>query len=33
MVAAGDAVNNTNKKVILKNCAPFSDCLTEINNT
>ena len=27
------AVNNTNKKVIFKNCAPFTDCITEINNT
>ena len=31
--AAGVAVNNTNKKVIFKNCAPFTDCITEINNT
>ena len=30
---AGDAaVNNSNKKVIIKNCAPFTDCITEINN-
>ena len=27
------AVNNTNKKVIFKNCAPFTDCITEINIT
>ena len=27
------AVNNTNKKVIVKNCAPFTSCITEINNT
>ena len=27
------AVNNTNKKVILKNCCPFTTCITEINNT
>ena len=26
-------VNNTNKKVIFKNCAPFTNCITEINNT
>ena len=26
-------VNNTNKKVIFKNCAPLTDCITEINNT
>ena len=31
--AAGAAVNNTNRKVIFKNCAPFTDCITEINNT
>ena len=26
------AVNNANKKVIIKNCAPFTSCITEINN-
>ena len=31
--AAGVAVNNTNKKVIFKNCAPFADCVTKVNNT
>ena len=31
--AASAAVNNTNKKVIFKNCVPFTDCITEINNT
>ena len=31
--AAGAAVNNTNKKVIFKNCAPFTNCISEINNT
>ena len=31
--AADDvAVNNTNKKVIFKNCAPFTNCINEINN-
>ena len=30
---AGAAVNNTNKKVIFKNCAPFTNCINEINNT
>ena len=30
--AAGVAVNNTNKKVIFKNFAPFTYCITEINN-
>ena len=29
----GVAANNTNKKVIFKNCAPFTDCISEINNT
>ena len=27
------AVNNTNKKVIFRNCAPFTNCITKINNT
>ena len=32
--AAQDAlVKNTNKKVIFKNCAPFTSCITKINNT
>ena len=32
--AAADAdENNTNKKVIFKNCAPFTNCISEINNT
>ena len=31
--AAGAAVNNINKKVIFKNCAPFTDCITRMNNT
>ena len=31
--AAGAAVNNTNKKVIFKNCAPFTNCISEIKNT
>ena len=31
--ADGDAANNTNKKVIIKNCAPFTNCISEINNT
>ena len=30
--AAGVAANNANKKIIFKNCAPFTDCITEINN-
>ena len=31
--AVGAVVNNTNKKVIFKNYAPFTDCITEINDT
>ena len=31
--AAGVAANNTNKKIIFKNCAPFTDCISGINNT
>ena len=31
--AADAAVNETNKKVIFKNFVPFTDCITEINNT
>ena len=32
--AAADAdANNTNKKVIFKNCAPFANCISKINNT
>ena len=31
--AADVTVNNTNKKVIPKDCAPFTDCITEVNNT
>ena len=27
------AANKTNKKVIFKNCAPFTICISEINNT
>ena len=30
--AADVDANNTNKKVIFKNCAPFTDCIIEINN-
>ena len=25
--------NNTNKKVLFKNCAPFTNCISEIDNT
>ena len=31
--AASADANNTNKKVIFKNCALFTDCISEINNT
>ena len=31
--AEGVAANNTNKKVISKNCAPFTNCISKINNT
>ena len=31
--ATGAAANNTNKKVIFKKCAPFINCVSEINNT
>ena len=31
--ADGAAANNTNRKVILKNCAPFTSCLSKIYNT
>ena len=30
---AGDAVKSTNKKVIFKNYAPFTNCISKINNT
>ena len=29
---SGGNLNNVNKKVGLKNCAPFTDCISEINN-
>ena len=31
-VAATASTNNTNKEVIFKNCALFSDCISEKNN-
>ena len=30
---AGAAANNINKKVTFKNCAPFTNCISKINNT
>ena len=32
-VAAGTSVNKSDKKVIFTSCDPFTDCITEINNT
>ena len=29
----GAATNNTNKKVIFKNFAPFTNCISKVNNT
>ena len=31
--AGGAAASNTNKKVIFKNFAPFTNCISEISNT
>ena len=31
--AQGAAANSNNKKIIFKNCAPFTNCISEINNT
>ena len=30
---AGTAANNTNKKLIFKNYAPFTKCISKMNNT
>ena len=32
-IAADADASNTNKKVIFKNCAPFTNCISENNNT
>ena len=29
----GAAANNTNKKAVFKNCAPFTNCISKTNNT
>ena len=29
----GDDANNTGKKALFENCAPFTDCISKINNT
>ena len=31
--AEGAAVNNAARKVIFKQCAPFTNCISKINNT
>ena len=31
--AANADANNTNKKIVFKNCAPSTICISEINNT
>ena len=31
--ATAAAPNNANKKVIFKNCEPFTNCISRINNT
>ena len=31
--AQGTGANNINKKILFKNCAPFTNCMSEINNT
>ena len=33
IAVTGAARNNDSKKVILKNCAAFTNCINEINNT
>ena len=30
---AAAAANNTNKKVVFRNCSPFTNCIIKINNT
>ena len=30
---AGNNLDNNDKEVVFKNCAPFTDCISEINNT
>ena len=29
----GATASNSSKKVIFKNCAPFTNCISKINNT
>ena len=33
MTGAVGVTINANKKIILKTCAPFTDCITELDNT
>ena len=33
LLLAGAAADNINKKLIFKNCAPFTNCINKINNT
>ena len=33
MPAQNTNAKNANKEVIFKNCAPFTDCMSKINNT
>ena len=30
--ADGAAANNTNKKLIFKNCDPYTNCISKVNN-
>ena len=33
ILVKGQAVNNANEKIIFKNCAPLTSCISKINNT
>ena len=33
ILVKGTVANNTYKKVIFKNCAPFTNCINKISNT
>ena len=33
MEEEGVAANDNAKEVVIKNCVPFTDCISEINNT
>ena len=33
MATADSGANNINKKTIFRSCSPFTDCVSEINNT